>query len=194
MLFLRDLNSTKGWVVERRLHIGGKEAKAGWEILDARPAPHVDHVGNALDLSRFADATFGEIYASHVLEHFSYLNELPAVLAEWQRVLTPGGVLRLSVPDLDILAHLLLQRRTLDIHQRFHVMRMLFGGHLHEHDHHRAGLNLEFMTAYLEKAGFVNAQRITRHGLFNDNSESLIVDTPISLNMNAYKPAAAVAA
>jgi predicted SAM-dependent methyltransferase len=178
--------------VERRLHIGGKEAKAGWEILDVRPAPHVDHVGDAASLRAFADATFSEIYASHVLEHFCYLNELSPVLIEWHRVLKPGGVLRLSVPDLDILAHLLLQRHTLDVNQRFHVMRVLFGGHLHEHDHHRAGLNQEFMSAYLEKAGFVDLQRVSRHGLFIDNSETLVVNTPISLNMNAFKPVAVV--
>jgi predicted SAM-dependent methyltransferase len=178
--------------VERRLHIGGKEAKAGWEILDVRPAPHVDHVGDAASLRQFADATFSEIYASHVLEHFCYLNELCPVLVEWHRVLQPGGVLRLSVPDLDILAHLLLQRHTLDVNQRFHVMRVLFGGHLHEHDHHRAGLNQEFMSAYLEKAGFVDLQRVSRHGLFLDNSETLVVNTPISLNMNAFKPVAVV--
>jgi predicted SAM-dependent methyltransferase len=178
--------------VERRLHIGGKEAKAGWEILDVRPAPHVDHVGDAASLRQFADGTFSEIYASHVLEHFCYLNELCPVLVEWHRVLQPGGVLRLSVPDLDILAHLLLQRHTLDVNQRFHVMRVLFGGHLHEHDHHRAGLNQEFMSAYLEKAGFVDLQRVSRHGLFLDNSETLVVNTPISLNMNAFKPVAVV--
>jgi predicted SAM-dependent methyltransferase len=190
---IRPFRQKENRFVERRLHIGGKEAKAGWEILDVRPAPHVDHVGDAASLRQFADATFSEIYASHVLEHFCYLNELCPVLIEWHRVLQPGGVLRISVPDLDILAHLLLQRHTLDINQRFHVMRVLFGGHLHEHDHHRAGLNLEFMTAYLEKASFVNLQRVNRHGLFMDNSETVVVDTPISLNMNAYKPAAAAA-
>ncbi len=174
--------------MERRLHIGGKEAKAGWEILDVRPAPHVDHVGDAASLRQFADASFDEIYASHVLEHFCYLNEVSPVLIEWHRVLKPGGVLRLSVPDLDILAHLLLQRHTLDVNQRFHVMRVLFGGHLHEHDHHRAGLNQEFLSAYLERAGFVDLQRVGRHGLFLDNSETVVVNTPISLNMNAFKP------
>ena len=68
--------------MQRRLHIGGHEAKSGWEVLDARPGPHVDHVGNALDLSRFEDGCFAEVYASHVLEHFDYADELPRALAE----------------------------------------------------------------------------------------------------------------
>lgn len=175
----------------RRLHIGGTEAREGWEVLDVRAGAHVDHVGDALDLSRFADGTFAEIYASHVLEHFDYVHELPRVLAEWFRVLAPGGVLRLSVPDIDILAHLLLQRHVLDVNQRFQVMRMIFGGQTHAHDHHRVGLNQDFMAAFLDRAGFVNLQRVGRHGLFADTSETVVLGTPISLNINAHKPAVA---
>jgi predicted SAM-dependent methyltransferase len=175
--------------VERRLHIGGKTAKAGWEILDVRPEPHVDHIGNAMDLRQFADATFHDIYASHVLEHFCYQTELLPVLREWRRVLVPGGTLRLSVPDLDILAHLVLQRHTLDINQRFFVMRMIFGGHMHDYDHHRVGLNFEFMYSYLQQAGFVDMQRVSSHGLFNDSSEIMMADVAISLNMVAVAPA-----
>jgi predicted SAM-dependent methyltransferase len=174
----------------RRLHIGGAEAREGWEVLDVREAAHVDHVGNALDLSRFADGTFSEIYASHVLEHFDYVEELPRVLAEWFRVLAPGGVLRLSVPDIDILSHLLLQRHVLDVNQRFQVMRMIFGGQTHSHDHHRVGLNQDFMAAFLDRAGFVKLQRVSRHGLFADTSETVVLGTPISLNINAHKPPA----
>lgn len=58
----------------RRLHIGGLERKEGWEVLNIFPSDVVDHVGNARDLSRFKDATFHELYASHVLEHLSGLN------------------------------------------------------------------------------------------------------------------------
>jgi len=179
--------------MQRRLHIGGHEAREGWEILDARPGPQVDHVGNALDLSRFEDGCFAEVYASHVLEHFDYQDELPRALAEWHRVLAPGGVLRVSVPDLDILAHLLLQRHVFDVNQRFQLMRMIFGGHTHEHDHHRVGLNQDFMAAYLDRAGFTGLQRVSRHALFADTSETVVGSTPISLNLNAYKPASAVA-
>ena len=60
----------------RRLHIGGTTRSDGWEVLNANAAPYVDHVGNANDLSRFADNTFVEIYASHVVEHLDYGGEL----------------------------------------------------------------------------------------------------------------------
>lgn len=172
----------------RKLHIGGREVSAGWEILDVIPGDHVDHVGNANDLSRFDDGTFTEIYASHVVEHLDYKDELSLTLKEWRRVLAPGGVLRVSVPDIDILAHLMLQRRTLDVNQRFKVMRMMFGGHVHPHDYHLVGLNQDFLSGFLNQAGFADLQRVTRHGLFSDTSETQIAGTLISLNMTAERP------
>jgi predicted SAM-dependent methyltransferase len=175
--------------MERRLHIGGKEAKAGWEILNIFPGPGVDHVGDAVDLSRFADGSFTEVYASHVLEHFDYKEKLVAALREWHRVLAPGGVLRLSVPDLDILCHLLLQRHQLDVNQRFHVMRMIFGGHVDAHDYHLVGLNQDFLAGFLAAAGFTAMKRVSRHGLFRDTSDMVVAGTPISLNFTACKPA-----
>ena len=57
----------------RQLHIGGTTVKQGWEILNAIDNEGVDHVGNAMDLSRFESDTFDRIYGSHVLEHFDYL-------------------------------------------------------------------------------------------------------------------------
>lgn len=177
----------------RKLHIGGKVRSPGWENLNVLPGPAVDHVGDAVDLGRFADASFAEIYASHVLEHFDYNGPLLKALKEWQRVLVPGGVLRLSVPDLDVLAHLLLQRHRFDVNQRFQIMRMMFGGHVDAHDVHLVGLNAEFLAGYLQAAGFETVQRVARHGLFADTSDMVVDGTPISLNVNAFKPVMVVA-
>ena len=47
----------------------------------------------------FADGFAGAIYGSHVLEHL-YLVEAERLLRECFRVLRPGGLLRLVVPDL----------------------------------------------------------------------------------------------
>lgn len=171
----------------RKLHIGGREPRLGWEILDVIAGPHVDHVGDALDLSRFENGTFAEVYASHVLEHFDYKEALLAALREWHRVLEPGGVLRLSVPDLDVLAHLLLQRHQLDVNQRFMVMRMMFGGHVNSADYHQVGLNQDFLAAFLREAGFAHAERVARHGLFRDTSDMVFAGRPISLNVLALR-------
>ncbi|MDR2819186.1 MAG: glycosyltransferase [Desulfovibrio sp.] len=51
----------------------------------------------------FADATFDVVYHSHVLEHFSR-EDGKAFLQECFRVLRPGGLLRVAVPDLENIA------------------------------------------------------------------------------------------
>lgn len=174
--------------MQRKLHIGGNVRSTGWENFNVLPGPSVDHVGDAVDLSRFAEATFTEIYASHVLEHFAYSGPLVQALRQWHRVLVPGGVLRISVPDLDVLALLFLQRHRFDVNQRFLLMRMMFGGQVDAHDVHLVGLNAEFLAGYLHEAGFESMQRVPRHGIFDDTSGMEVAGTPISLNVLAFKP------
>jgi predicted SAM-dependent methyltransferase len=172
----------------RRLHIGGQIATPGWEVLDANPAPYVDHVCNARDLSQFDANTFVEVYASHVVEHFDYKYELSNTLAEWNRVLTPGGRIYISVPDMDTLARLFLDRVQLNEQERFEIMRMMFGGHLDKYDYHVVGLNEEFLAKFLQNAGYVNIEKVQSLGVFEDTSSMLFRGVPISLNMTAEKP------
>ncbi len=176
----------------RKLHIGGKVRLDGWEVLNAMPDEYVDHVGDARDLSRFATDTFDEIYASHVVEHFDYVGELELTLREWNRVLVPGGRVGISVPDLDILCGLFVQRQAIAFEERFMLMRMMFGGHVNEYDHHKAGLSEDLLTGFLMLAGFVNISRVSAFGICNDSSNAVFRNLPISLNMIAMKPPATV--
>jgi len=160
----------------------------GWEVLNAVAGPHVDHLCNANDLSQFADETFAEIYASHVVEHLDYKDELIATLKEWNRVLVPGGIIYVSVPDLDILANLLLEKNKLNLEERFFVMRMIFGGHLDQYDYHVVGLNEEFLGFFLHHAGYVNMRRVNNFGLFDDHSAGEFKGVAISANVIAEKP------
>jgi len=173
---------------ERRLHIGGVVREAGWEVLNASPGAHVDHVGDARDLSRFAEGTFQSVYGSHILEHIDYNGPLQAALKEWARVLAPGGTLYVSVPDLDVLCELFLLKDKLSVDQRFQIMRMIFGGHTDPHDFHQAGLNEEFLTIFLRDAGFTDIRRVESFGLFQDTSEMRAGQVLISVNLIAHKP------
>jgi predicted SAM-dependent methyltransferase len=47
----------------------------------------------------YPDASMSAIYSSHLLEHLYFEQSVP-LLRECQRVLVPGGVLRVVVPDL----------------------------------------------------------------------------------------------
>jgi predicted SAM-dependent methyltransferase len=56
----------------------------------------------------FPDKRFDLVYHSHVLEHFSK-EDGEKLIQECHRVLKPGGVLRIAIPDLETIARLYLQ-------------------------------------------------------------------------------------
>ena len=190
---LKNIRSTRALTPTRRLHIGGEVRKDGWEVFNASAGPKVDHIGQASDLSRFEDGAFLQIYASHVLEHFGFRRGLREALREWQRVLVPGGELWVSVPDLGVLAGLFV-RPDLTNADRFQVMRMIYGGQLDPHDFHKAGFDFDILKSFLEKTGFVQIERVSEFGLFDDSSSLRFAGVPISLNVIARRPPAATAA
>jgi predicted SAM-dependent methyltransferase len=177
---------TSGITEPLRLHIGGIERRAGWQILNIQPGPLVDHVGDCTDLSRFAEGSVDEVYASHVYEHLGYQQELPRALAEIHRILKPGGILRIAVPDLEILCRLFIHP-DLTLPERFHVMRMMFGGQIDPFDFHKVGLNWEILSDYLGRARFRTARRVASFELFQDCSVLRFAGHPISLNVEATK-------
>jgi predicted SAM-dependent methyltransferase len=171
-----------------KLHIGGTEPHSDWKILDIETRPEVDFIGNASDLSQFADNSITAIYASHVLEHFYYglNNELIRTLREWHRVLEPEGKLFISVPDLKTLCWLYLNPNMM-AQERHHLMRMMFGGHMNEYDVHKVGFDVETLAMYLAEAGFQQYEPVSEFGLFKDCSSLRVLDTLISLNVIVTK-------
>jgi predicted SAM-dependent methyltransferase len=91
------------------LNLGcGDRTHPAWTNVDFRAhPPHV--IGHDLRQPLpFASALFTAVYASHVLEHFSHAFA-PIFLSECRRVLKPGGIVRIVVPDLETIARLYLQ-------------------------------------------------------------------------------------
>jgi predicted SAM-dependent methyltransferase len=74
----------------------------GWVHVDLCDMPHIDYKSGIDALPMFADQTVDLLYSSHSFEYFDR-QEAVAVLAEWRRVLKPGGTLRLAVPDFEAL-------------------------------------------------------------------------------------------
>ena len=57
----------------------------------------------------FRDNSFSFLYSSHVIEHFSY-RQLDRLLREMYRVLVPGGVMSVCVPDPRLFIDLYMSR------------------------------------------------------------------------------------
>lgn len=81
----------------RQLEIGAKGRIPGFETLDIVPGQDIDHVADCRKLP-FKSGTFDLVYASHVIEHIQW-NEVEATIAEWARVLVPGGHLEIHTVD-----------------------------------------------------------------------------------------------
>lgn len=94
-----------------RLHIGGRQIKDGWKILDAQPGPGVDYTGNCADLSQFADGTVHEIFASDALLRLGHPQQLSRAFCEFHRVLRAGGLAMIRVPRSEALSHEFLAAR-----------------------------------------------------------------------------------
>ena len=168
-----------------KLHIGGESAKAGWKILNIQAKANVDYIGDISDLSQFESDTFEEVYASHVFEHVMQ-KDIIKTLQGIYRIIKSGGQLHISVPDLDKLCALYLDK-TLNFEQRWHVMRMIFGGQVDSFDFHYAGWNEESLSAYLTHTGFSQIKKVDFFGLFEDTSNFSPYGSPISLNITATK-------
>jgi predicted SAM-dependent methyltransferase len=108
-------------------------------------------------------------------------------LVEWNRVLVPGGKLLLAVPDIELLAHHLLNS-DMNRQQKVVMMGMIFGGQNDQYNIHFTGFYAEFAEDLLLYTNFCDIRRLTRFGLFQDASEiDLFGKGAISLNIAASR-------
>lgn len=176
-----------------KLHLGcGTRHIPGWFHVDALNYPHINHRGPVEELSFIPDGTVELIYASHVLEHFGRMAYMD-VLREWRRVLAPGGVLRLAVPDFGAAAQLYmsgsLARGIEDIRG------LICGGQRDQYDFHSMIFDEADLTRALKETGFAEVRRwdwqATEHRSLDDYSQAYIPHmdkdngTLVSLNIEA---------
>jgi SAM-dependent methyltransferase len=104
----------------------------------------------------FADESVSCIYSSHAFEHFSWAESL-AIAKECFRVLRRGGVLRVVVPDLRLIAREYLMDSDAMASHRF-VERLLLSHTIHDlfHPgaHHSQMFDENSLIALLRQAGF----------------------------------------
>jgi len=157
-----------------KLHLGcGKRHIPGFVHVDQVALPHVDHVQDIRHLKNFADGTASLLYACQVIEYFDR-EEAVDVLAEWRRVLAPGGVLRLSVPNFAVLAKLYHAGLKLDwfLGTLYGRIPDGSGGWVY----HRTTYDEPSLKELLEKLGFTDVRlwdwRATEHAAVDDFSQA----------------------
>ena len=107
------LNVGCGYPLRQKLH--PHFHGPGWrEIrLDLDPAVKPDIVCSITDISPVAADAVDAVWSSHNLEHLQR-HEVPLALAEFLRVLKPGGLLLLTLPDLQQVARFIVEDRLED--------------------------------------------------------------------------------
>jgi predicted SAM-dependent methyltransferase len=182
-----DLASFRGTVLVRQLealgigerssnlkvHIGcGGQELPGWINVDNYPAPLAINLDWGLPLP---DRSARYVFLSHVLEHLFYPVQSGQLLAEIRRVLTPGGIVRIVVPDIEQCIKAYADQNDAFFAARREHWTWLSPdatnlesflayagagptpGYLFEH--HKFGYDFETLRRCLERAGFVNVRR-----------------------------------
>lgn len=135
--------------------------------------PHID----SHDVTKlpYVDGAVDLIYSSHLIAYFDREEIIP-ILQEWERVLRPGGILRLATPDWDVL-------RTIE--------RPLIGplyGKMQPGIYHKTVYGYYDLYLVLRQVGFIDIGRWSWEGLPDDHSQSTYDGKLISLNVECTKP------
>jgi predicted SAM-dependent methyltransferase len=137
----------------------------------------------------FPDSSVSCIYSSHTFEHFTYEESL-AVARECFRVLRPGGILRIVVPDLGIMVRDYLADTADPMASHRFVSRLLLTASVrdivHAGAHHKQMFDARSLAHMLLVAGFAAPElsafgssriaEIAKIELESRSSESLYVE------------------
>ncbi|MBZ8140170.1 hypothetical protein CLD22_09715 [Rubrivivax gelatinosus] len=136
----------------------------GYVHIDARHTPITDRVCDAWAID-LPPGSVSEIYSRHMLEHLT-VDKARLALACWCRLLAPGGLLHVVVPDIAFHARQLLGLSSSNLpDQELHAMAGFYGwcdpergGS--EYDAHRWGWTRESLTVALYETGFSKVRRL----------------------------------
>jgi predicted SAM-dependent methyltransferase len=152
----------------RRIELGGGPYPLpGFLHVDADwQGNHLEAIASA-DHLPFRDDFAEEIVAIHLLEHI-HPTVLTTVLAEWRRVLAPGGVLQVHVPDFEVLAAGFLLAEG---HEKWKFMSAILGMYsaadatspmdIRSLPDHKLLLNWATLEMILKDAGFVEIENVS---------------------------------
>lgn len=167
------------------LHLGcGCVILPGFINLDIRDGNGIDKTSLVYPID-YDNDTFDLIYASHVLEHFPR-KQTTNVLQEWARILKKGGILRLSVPDIQALINIYKQTKDLD-----QIIGPLYGRQDYRYNYHYTVFDYIIIKKLMEKSGLEAIHywdfRRTIHANYWDYSQAETKGTLISLNVEGRK-------
>jgi SAM-dependent methyltransferase len=152
----------------RRLHERFKSPEWHELRLDINPRMEPDIVASMLDMEPVPSRSVDAVYSSHNLEHV-FAHEVSTALAEFLRVLRPGGGVLVTMPDLQSIADRIARGRLEDPMYETPTglsiapLDVLYGHGAaiavgNEFMAHRTGFTARTLTHRLQAAGFCDVE------------------------------------
>jgi len=156
-----------------KLHLGcGKRYIPGYTHIDVVEYKHIDIVNSIDRLPMIGNDSCDIIYSCHVLEHF-HRKIVGEVLKEWIRILRPGGILRISVPDMKSLMGIYQKTGNLE-----YVLGPIFGRCDYLYNFHYTGFDFKTLEKLLKSVGAKDIKlydwKKTDHADIDDYSQAYI--------------------
>ncbi|HEU4663943.1 MAG TPA: methyltransferase domain-containing protein [Dokdonella sp.] len=152
----------------RKINVGcGYDRREGYLNVDLHAVHKPDLVADVTALPMLPSASFDEILAQDVLEHFERAKTAPA-LQEWARLLAPGGILHVRVPSLFGMFELLAQPRNGEPANAEEVIHLMYGTQAYTGDYHLAGFTAKTLDEHLRRAGLLVCEASILHGWLFD--------------------------
>lgn len=145
--------------------------------LDIDSSVKPDLVGTITDMSAVGEASMDALFSSRNIEHL-YAHEVPKALAEFKRVLKPGGFAVVTCPDLQSICALIAEGKLLEpayvspagpispIDILFGHRTAMAAGNLYMA--HRCGFTQKVLAGSLREAGFSSVIVKRRQARFFD--------------------------
>jgi predicted SAM-dependent methyltransferase len=181
-----------GTARELKLNIGcGDNPKSGWINIDLL-SPRGDLALDMREPLPFADNSVAIVYSEHFFEHLDYPGDAQRFLKECRRVLKPGGVFSVGVPDTqwpleaytgpDERGYFPLAKA--EWHPGWCKTRLAqINYHFRQDGEHRFAYDLETLSHVLSEAGFISIKSREFDSALDDETRRTG-----TLYMNAAKP------
>jgi len=150
-----------------KLHLGcGDNLKDGWVNVDL--SKNADLTLDLRERLPFRDNSCSIVYSEQFLEHLDYPDEVKSFLKESYRVLKPGGIFSISVPDTEWPIFAYAGQKHTDYfklakelwHPKWCVTKMEHVNyHFRQEAHHKFAYDFETLKYILEVCGFVEVKR-----------------------------------
>ena len=146
-----------------RLNFGcGIKKIEGYINVDIDPTVKPDVLSDTVDMAIFSECTVDEIYASHLIEHLSYI-EFDKAIRSWRRILKHGGIIVLECPDFEGVCKEFLKAdeegKWVSYRKTWHsIIEHFYGNQKTLYQYHKNGFTRNRLKSILTSVGFRDIQ------------------------------------